>query len=214
MRLMHTLGAAGALVIAALVGGTLINSASANPEVVVPEDGGEYCDLYLDTLGAELGVEADAIAPAVRSAATSTINTMVEAGDLPAELGERMISRLATSDRNGCAALGARFQGAVRHATVGEFRSGTLDAGAAALGLESSALREQLASGSSLADIAETEGVDYAVVSSAVLASAQADVDAAVDTGKLRHEHADRIIERISMWLDGGGERRERPSRD
>ncbi len=214
MRLMQTLGAAGALVITALVGGTLINSASANPEVVRNEDGGEYCDLFLDSLGAELGVEADAIAPAVRSAATSTIETMVEAGDLPAQLGERMTSRLNASDGDGCAVLGARFHGAVRHAAVGEFRSGMLDAAASTLGLESSVLRERLADGSSLNEIAETEGIAYTLVISAALASAQADVDAAVNAGTMRQERADRIIERIGTWLDAGGEPRERPSRD
>ncbi|MGH2429633.1 MAG: hypothetical protein ACRDGV_12295 [Candidatus Limnocylindria bacterium] len=211
MRLMRTLGAVGALIVAALVGGTLINAVAASPEGgegVLTDEDGEYCDLYLDTLAEELGVEPDALVPATRSAATSTIEAMVDNGDLPAEIGERMTSRIAEAEGDGCALLGARFHGAARHAATAEFRSGMWQAAAETLGLEPADLHERLADGASLSEVADEQGVEYATVSEAVLSSAQADLDAAVAADKMTQERADRALERISGWLDDGGQPR------
>lgn len=211
MCLMRTFGAAGALIAAALVGGTLISTATAAPEdggAVLNDASGEYCDLFLETLAAELGTEADALVPAVRSAATSTVETMVDNGDLPAEIGERMVDRISEADGDGCHLLGLRFIGAARHAAAGEFVEGMGDAAAGLLGISADELREQLGDGTSLSEIAEAQGVDYAGVSEAVLDSAQADLDAAVEADRISLERADRIVERIGTWLDEGGQPR------
>jgi hypothetical protein len=213
MRLMTT---AGALIAAALVGGTLIGSAAASsgaaeadPATALAALGdGAYCDLYLDTLSAELGVELADIAPAARAAATTTIEAMIENGDLPADVGQRMLDRLADTDGSGCAALGLRFSRALHAAGVADWLPDASGGAADALGIEVGELRERQRNGESLAEIAEAEGVDYATVSAAVLAATQADLDAAVEAGRLTQARADRILERVTGWLDAGGETR------
>lgn len=220
MRLLQIMGAAGALVVAGLAGGTLINAVSADHGAAHTGDAplndlsGEYCDLYVETLAGELGVETEAIAPAARSAATSVIDSMVANGDLPSDVGERITERLATQEGTPCALLGGRFHHAPRHAARVELRSGMLDAAATALGLERDGLRDEMAGGTSLREVAEAEGVEYAAVSEAVLASARADLDAAVAAGRLEREHADSIEQRIEEWLAQGGQPHRRTSGD
>jgi hypothetical protein len=215
MRLITTVAA---LVAATIVGGMLIGDAIASsgtppvePGATLAEVGdGAYCDLYLDTLAAELGVDAADLAPAARAAATTTITAMIENGDIPADVGGRMLDRLADARGSGCAALGWRFSRAVHAAGVADWVRDAGGAAADALGIEVSELLQRQRAGESLAEIADAEGVDYATVTAAALSATQADLDAAVGAGRLTQARADRILERVSDWLDAGGEPRRR----
>ncbi|MGZ8563841.1 MAG: hypothetical protein ACXWWU_09510, partial [Candidatus Limnocylindria bacterium] len=51
----------------------------------------------------------------------------------------------------------------------------------------------------------EAQGVAYDDVKASILAAVQADLDAAVAEG-MAQERADAVIERLSSWLDDGGE--------
>jgi hypothetical protein len=214
MRLI--ISTAAALVAAALIGGTLIGSATASSGTPPVDAGstlaeigdGAYCELYLDALAAELGVEAAELAPAARTAATTTITAMIENGDIPADVGQRMLDRLADAAGSGCAALGLRFSRALHAAGVADRLHDAGSAAADALGIEASELRQRQRDGESLAEIAEAEGVDYATVSAAILAATQADLDAAVEAGRLTQTRANRMLERVTDWLDAGGEPR------
>jgi hypothetical protein len=212
---MRTFFTAAALIAAALVGGTLISGATASS--APPADtttnlaevgDGAYCELYLDTLAAELGVDAADLVPAARTAATTTITAMIEDGEIPADIGERMIERLAEADGSGCAALGLRFSRALHAAGIADWVRDASGAAADALGIETRELWQRQHDGESLAEIADAEGVDYANVTAAVIAATETDLDAAVDAGRLSPERADRILERVTAWLDAGGEPR------
>lgn len=214
MWLMRTLGAAGAIIVTALIGATLISAASAAPSApdaggtaqAQETDAGQYCTLYLDTLASELGVGADALVPAAKAAAVTTIGAMVDAGDLPADIGERMIARIEAAEGDGCAVLGLRFHRFARHAAHAEFREGMLQAAADALNLTVEEVRERFRAGDSLRDMANAQAVDYATVSGAVLDSATDDLNAAVEAGRISQERADAILERIDRWLQSGGQ--------
>jgi hypothetical protein len=212
---MRTFFTAAALIAAALVGGTLISGAtassapSADTTTNLAEVGdGAYCELYLDTLAAELGVDAADLVPAARTAATTTITAMIEDGEIPADIGERMIERLAEANGSGCAALGLRFSRALHAAGIADWVRDASGAAADALGIEPRELWQRQHDGESLAEIADAEGVDYANVTAAVIAATETDLDAAVDAGRLSQERADRILERVNAWLEAGGEPR------
>jgi hypothetical protein len=79
------------------------------------------------------------------------------------------------------------------------------EAAAEALGIESADLIGQLHDAGSLEALAEAQGVSYDDVKASVLAAVQADLDAAVAEG-LDQERADAAIERLTEWLDEGGE--------
>ena len=207
MRTAKLLGAGGALIVAALVGGTLIGSAlaqsSPNPAPSTAK-GAAYCQTFLDTFASKLGVSTDALLPAAKAAATAAVDAAVAAGDLTAEVGTEIKTRIAAANGDGCALLGARFghfgQKVGRHIFSGDL----LDAAAGALKLSTDALTTELRSGKSLKEIATTHTVDYATVSKAVLDAAKADLDKAVAAGKLTQARADAMLSNLSGALESG----------
>jgi hypothetical protein len=221
MRIAKLFAGAGLLVAAALVGGTLIGGAMAAPQSTGPADtdtqiqargpfaGGEYCDVFLDTFAAELGVGRDDLLPASKAAALAAIDAAVEAGDLDADRADVLRERIEAMDEDGCGlGFGMRL-GFARGQALGHERglmhADVVAAAAEALDLDSDALVELLADGGSLEEIAEAEGVDYETVKAAVLAAVAADLDEAVADG-LDQDRADAMLERITTRLDEGGE--------
>lgn len=224
MQRFKILAGAGGLIAAALVGGTLISAAMAAPvDDATSTDAlangpvsDEYVETYLDTLATELGVDRAALGPAALAAANAAIDAAVTAGDLDAERAEEIKARLAEMEdparllvrgmghghRNGPGGVGIGLR-------LGE----AVDAAASALGMEDDDLVEAMRDGSSLQELAEEQGVDYATVSSAVLAAVQAEVDDAVADEDITQERADEIIANLTEWLDGGGEASFGPGR-
>lgn len=207
MRTAKLLGAAGALIAAALVGGTLIGSAFAQSSpgpATGTTKGAAYCQTFLDTFASKLGVSSDALVPAAKAAATAAVDAAVAAGDLTAELGAAMKTRIEAAKGDGCALLGARFgqfaHKVGRHVVKGDL----LDAAAGALKLSSDALTTELRSGKSLKEVAAAHSVDYATVSKAVLDAAKADFDKAVAAGNLTQDRADKMLSRLSNALSSG----------
>jgi hypothetical protein len=83
-----------------------------------------------------------------------------------------------------------------------------LDAAAEQLGLSGDELRDQLRDGSTLAEIADEQGVDVDALVSALVAAAEEDLAAAVEDGRLEQERADEIAadleERIRTFVEEG----------
>jgi hypothetical protein len=217
MRTAKTLGAAGALIAAALIGGTLISTAFASAEgdavdaaglAIDAEAAEAYCDTFMDTLATELGVSRDALLPAAQAAANAVVDAALANGDIDEEQAEQARERIAEADGEGCGLIGGRglfFAGHARGFAHGFVGADALDAAATALGLESSDLIERFGDGTSLEELATEQGVSYDEVKAAVLAEVQADLDAAVAEG-MSQERADRVIERLTEWLDEGGQ--------
>lgn len=212
MRLTKALGAAGALIVAALVGGTLIGSALATDETdsTGTTSSGAYCETFRDALASELGVTADELLAAGRAAANATIDAAVEAGDLSDERAEALRERVAEADGSECMGLGHAFGrgfgiGFERGVVRGFLGGDVFEAAADALGLESAGLIGDLRDARSLEEVAEAQGVSYEEVKASILAAVQADLDAAVEDG-LDQERADAVVERLTEWLDEGGQ--------
>ena len=209
MRLTRSLGFAGALILSAIVGGTLIGSALAtDTDESTTDDSSEYCDTFLDTLASELGTDRDGLVAASKTAALAAIDAAVEAGDLTEEQADAARERVEAYDGSGCGFLGHGIgfgRGFAHGFARGILGGDVLDAAAEALGIESADLMEQLRDAGSLQAVAEDAGVGYDTVKAAVLASVQEDLDAAVADG-MSQERADAALERITTWPDEGGE--------
>lgn len=219
---LKLLGGAAALITAALVGGTLIGSVLAAPpggtapgsaasstDTLFVDDEttgevGEYCEVFKDALADELGVSVGELTPAAKAAAITTINQAVENGDLTQDVADQMIERINEADGDGCKWLGFHLRFGAHGGARVEFKAGMFEAAAAELGMETSELREALAD-ATLEEVAEAEGVDYADVVAAAMASAKTDLDAAVEAGTITQEQADSILERLETWLNDGG---------
>jgi hypothetical protein len=214
MRLTKTLGMAGALILSAVLGGTLIGSALATDETTDDDtttgSGSEYCQTFLDELAAQLGTTRDALTEAGRAAALATVDSAVAAGDLTEERAATLRERIESADGDGCGWFGhgwiRGFHAGVERGAVRGFLGGDVfEAAAEALGIDSSDLIGQLHDAGSLEALAETQGVAYDEVTASILAAVQADLDAAVAEG-LDQERADAVIERLTEWLDEGGD--------
>lgn len=77
-----------------------------------------------------------------------------------------------------------------------------LEVAAEVLGVEEADLREQLAGGATLAEVAEDEGVDPDEVVDALVESATERVEEAVDDGAIDEEQADRILDDLPARVD------------
>lgn len=222
MRFTRTLGFAGALIVAALVGGTLINATFAVDETdeATGTTDTPYCDVFRDTLASELGVTAEDLTSAGKAAANAAIDAAVAAGDLDEDRAATMRERIEARDGNGCGmfgragAFGRGFGiGMERGIARGLLGGNVFEAAADALGMTSDQLITEVHEAASLESLADAQGVTYDDVKAAILAAVQADLDAAVDEG-IAQERADAVIERLSAWLEEGGEVGElRPGR-
>lgn len=229
-RTLHLLGAVGALLVAALVGGTLIGSALASrgseAHGAPPFDAhgvstGRLCDAFIDGFAAELGVERSALAPAARDAALAAIDGAVADGSLSAERAERFRARFAHSERSICSLLDGPGHGWRSSWHSDEPTGGVNDArhgigamvgvAAEALGMEPAEVRRELRAGVALKGLAEEAGVNYAEVRQAVLDALDEQLARAEARG-MPAERAARIRERVVGWLDRGGEWRGRSS--
>ncbi|MGH2446276.1 MAG: hypothetical protein ACRDGD_09595 [Candidatus Limnocylindria bacterium] len=206
------LGAAGALILASLVGGTLIGSAVADDEPSETDAGGatgKYCDVFMDTLTAELGVTADELLAAGKTAAGAVLDAAVEAGDLTEERADAVRARIEAADGGNCGLFKAGWARGFGHGIGHGWARGllggdVLEAAADAFGIESSELIGELRDAGSLEALAEELGAPYDELTASIVAAVQADLDASdVDP-----EHADAVIERLTEWLDAGGELR------
>jgi uncharacterized protein YidB (DUF937 family) len=209
MKTLKTLGLAGGLVTAALVGGTLISAATAAPASPSGTTTGDleevdvaaYCQTWKDAFAAELGVSADDLVPAAKAATIAAIDAAVANGDLPEDIATRMKEQVENADADGCHLLGAGFRAWGGHAARADFRLDWVTASSEALGMENGELVEALRSGDTLQEIAEAQGVSYDVVSQAILDAAKADLDALVEAGRITRERADERLESLDQAL-------------
>ena len=211
MRLTRTLCFAGALIVAALVGGTLIYSTFATDDPTDTPDTA-YCDVFRDALASELGVTADELTAAGKAAADTAIDAAVAAGDLDEDRAAMLRERIQAHDGDGCGMLGRAgafgrgFGIGMERGIAGGFLGGNVfEAAADALNMASDELVADVHESGSLQALAEAQGVAYDDVQVAILAAVQAELDAAVDEG-MAQDRADTVIERLSTWLDDGGE--------
>jgi len=213
MQLIKTLGMAGALIVSAIVGGTLIGSALAVDEETGTDTdtaAGTYCQTFMDTFADELGVTSDALVSAGKAAANAAIDAAVAAGDLDEDRAAELRERIDAYDGTGCGLFGHGFVRGFGHGfghgvARGFLGGDVFEAAADALGIESADLIDRLRDADSLEALAGEEGVSYDEVKASILAAVQADLDAAVGEG-LDQDRADAIIERLTTWLDEGGQ--------
>ena len=198
MQIIKALGFAGALILAAIIGGTVIGSALATEETDATRATSEYCDVLMESMASELGVTREALVAAGQLAAGSALDAAVAAGDVSEERATEIRERIADADGEGCRWFGHGFgRGHGSGMARGFLRGDVFEAAADALGIESSDLIDELRDAESLEALAEEHGVTYDEVKASVLAAVEDGMDP---------ERADLMLERLTTWLDGGGQ--------
>jgi hypothetical protein len=222
MKTAKLLGFIGALLVAALVGGTMISAALAESPTTSPAVGaaanGTYCEVFRSKLANELHVSESALQSAVKAAADGTIDAAAANGDLSPDAAAKIKQRLGSAAERPCFALAPRAKALHRGFAHGFAAGNLLSAAADALDMQTADLGAQLRSGDSLKDVSASKSVDYASVTSAVMDEARAGLDKAVDAGKITQQREDKMLERLQTALDNGewprSPRPGRPGRD
>ena len=197
----------GALIVAALVGGTVVSSAlAADPspasDVAAVDAAGRYCQVFREAFAANLGVSQDQLSEAAKAAIATTVDRAVADGAITAAAGQRLKARVAQAPGDGCGLLRGRG-GAIGRAALG-IGADAMTAAADTLDMTRAELRRALRGGKSLKEVATAEGVPYETVTLAVTTAVKSDLDAAVTAGTITRARADRILERLGARLEEG----------
>lgn len=148
----------------------------------------------LSDAAARLGVEPAELSTALEDAFAARIDAAVAAGDLTQEQADRMKARLAAG---GLPLFGGG------HGLHGPMFGGAgLEAAASYLGLTEAALREALAGGQTLAELAGEQGKTVEGLKQAMIDAATADLEQAVTDGRLTEEQKQRILEDLPDRID------------
>jgi predicted DNA-binding protein (UPF0251 family) len=191
---------AGAIALAIALGTT---GAIAASRVLSPTDESRA---VIDDAADRLGVEPNELRDALRDALKSRVDAAVEAGRLTEEQGKELKERIDSDDTPlVLGGFGAHGPGHLNHV-------GHLDAAASYLDISETELRERLAGGETLAEIAKDEGKSVDGLVQAMVGAAEAKLDEAVAEGRLTQVQADEIAgdleQRMTDFVNG-----ERPER-
>lgn len=222
MSRLRMVGFSGALIVAALVGGTVIGSVAAAPsrspsvEPVAPAveaerpagDPSAACVTFRKAFAANLDATEAEVVAAAKAAIGTTVDEAVTAGTLTKAQGERIKARVAKAQADGCRIL-AGWPGRIAKAAL-RIGQDVRTAAAEAIGITVRELGAELRAGSSLEQIAARRNVSYETVTAAALAAVKTDVDAAVAAGTIGQARADRILASVRERLEAGWTKRER----
>ena len=221
MSKLRLAGFSGALVVAALVGGTVINAVAAAPSAAPRTPAAapaaaptaatagpvaEYCETYRAAFAKELGVTEDALKAAAKKALAATIDKAVADGDLAKAAADRLKTRVEASTADGCKLLagwGQRIAKATRGA-LGVVQDG-LDAAAKALDMPAADVKRraqvrQEPQGPRDGPEGRLRDRERGRSSAAV----KADLDKAVAAGTIKQAREDRILDRLTKALADG----------
>jgi hypothetical protein len=160
---------------------------------------------FLDSLAKHLGVSREKLDDAAKAAAIDQVDAAVAAGTLTEAQAKALKERIESADTP---LFGFGLRGGFGHGPgkgfgmhAGPFHHG-LDAAADYLGITEDELRQRLADGKTLAEIAKAEGKSVDGLTQALLADTKERLADAVKDGKLTQSQADDLLERAKQGVD------------
>jgi hypothetical protein len=146
-----------------------------------------------------LGVTQDKLDEALKGAAADQVDRALADGKITEAQADELKQRIQSG--NGPAFGGPGFFGGSKlHAPLGP--GGPLEGAVSYLGLTEAQLRDALASGKSLADVADDEGKSVDGLKSAIIDAATSRLDAAVKAGDLTSSQRDEILQGLKSHVD------------
>jgi polyhydroxyalkanoate synthesis regulator phasin len=180
---MAGLAAVGAIAIAAVgIGGAAAQTPSDDT------DTSTLREQYRDALAGQLGISVDELTNAQTAARDKVIDDAVTAGKLTREQAEK----LKSEDLGQRWGHGFGLSAKVRNAVISVFQTA-----ADVVGLPADQLRERLANGESLADVAKSQNIDEATLKSDLVTALTDQINQAVTDGKLSQDRANALLDRL-----------------
>jgi hypothetical protein len=170
---------------------------------------------FLDSVAKHLGISSEKLEDAAKAAACDQVDQALADGRVTQEQADELKSHIESGDWPGFLGPGILSPGPKYFGFrfgdngPGEDRGGhhfffdrKLASAAEYLGLTEAELREQLADGKSLADVAEAQGKSVDGLKDTILDGARSALDEAVGAERLTQEQADAIYEHLTGWID------------
>lgn len=195
-------GAAAALAVGGAGAGIAATKLASSPS--------DESQAVISAAAKQLGVQPKALSGALKKALEDRIDAAVAAGRLTKAQGNELKQRIESSEfplvapRFGHDGFGHHGFG---HHAFGHHGFPGLDAAASYLGLSEDALRSNLESGKTLAQVAKDQGKSVDGLVAALKADLKQHLDKAVSDGRLTKEQAGRILanadSRLQALVDG-----------
>ncbi len=154
----------------------------------------------IDDAAAELGIDAQKLEAALEEALAKRVDAAVADGRLTEEQGAALKERI----RSGQVPLLGLRGGHGSRGGPGHHRGPGLDDAASYLGVTVAELREALADGRSLADVARAEGKAVDGLVDTLVAAAEARLADAVEAGRLTDAQRDEVVESLEQRIREG----------
>ena len=149
-----------------------------------------FCDSFLNHLASNLGKKPADVQAAASRALTQALDDAVKAGTLTQQQADAIKTR--QSGKPVCSGLSP-----VREGRAGVSARVGLAEYAKALGISQEDLKQQLASGKTIKDIAASKGMDENAFRNNLVNAAKSDLDARVAAGKLTQQQEDMILNKL-----------------
>lgn len=146
---------------------------------------------FLGKVAEKLGVSQEQLETAIQEVQLETIDEAVAEGRITEEQADKLRER----SEDGVRLFPRRPQ---QHRGAGLI----VESAALVLGMEKPELAEQLKDGSSLAEVAGTEGMRVEEFTAALLSEIQTQIDQMVADGKLTAEQAEQLSQKIEESID------------
>jgi hypothetical protein len=178
----------------------LVVAGGSGTAIAASQDSSASPEAFVESLAEHLGVSTDELEDAARAAAIDQVDAALADGRITEDQAEALMQRIEEGDFPFLFAP-PLFGGHEFHHGPGMFLDG-FDAAAEYLGLDEDELRERLAEGQSLAEIARAEGKSVDGLKQALIGAAEESLDQAVEDEELTRERADEILERLRERVD------------
>ena len=192
LRRKQMIFGAAALLAAGGGGAAIAASQSGSPS--------EESNAIIDDAAAQLGIPSSKLSDALKKALSDRVDAAIAAGRLTKAQGDELKARI---NADNFPLIGG-LHGFGRLAHLAAF-----DAAAAYLGVTEAQLRNELAGGKSLAQVARDHGKSADGLIDALVAAAKTKLDAAVAAGRLTKAQADQMLaglrERITNLVNSTG---------
>lgn len=202
---MKQLWKVGLAIVAVLVlAGAAVGFVSAQTDSEVPGSD------FVARLAEKLGISQEELQTAIDETGLEIVDDAVADGNLTEEQGDRIRDRIESGD--GLFPFGGFGKGFEKGFAVGRgvgHLAASLDDVADFLGTSVEELRDLMAEGQSLAEVAQAQGVSEEDLTAFLLGLVEERLSEAVDNGGISQERADEILaaapERIEQMISGEG---------
>jgi hypothetical protein len=195
------------------IGAAVFVIAAGGGAAVAATTSGSAPNDFLDSVAKHLGISRQKLDDATKAAAIDQVDAQLKAGQITQAQADALKKRIQSGDipplgafRGGGPGGGFGFGGpGGPGGPLPLLKAGIGDSVAAAakyLGLSESALRDQLRSGKSLADVAKAQNKDLDGLKDAILAAAKTDLDKAVADKQITQTQADDVYNRLKSRID------------